>query len=241
MRVGFVTNATFADPASRVISASLLLEYSLNTDGSAMTSTSKPRSKWKRRFGWLLIGVAFALLAIAWYIRTHICTLQSLRKIAGMSRMTRPSTSALFFLVAITVVGCGGGTPTVRSMGEASGDQKPQVVTAVDDADGAPVYVTCRAMLTDFQGNYQWFDDSSFGHDDGVAPLASFVLVSPPGKAGRAMGILFKYPPDATTGLTPVEEDIGRQFTVQIPEEFLTGKSQIIDNASVRNFRRVDP
>lgn len=110
-----------------------------------------------------------------------------------------------------------------------------------DDTECSQTYVTCRVTLTAFKKDYAWFDDSNFGHDDGVAPLASFVLVEPSTYTERAMDILFKYSADAATTSLPGEADIGRQFAVQIPRDYLTGNSKIIDNASVRHFRKLEP
>ncbi len=93
----------------------------------------------------------------------------------------------------------------------------------VEDDEQSQNYVMCRATLTAWTRDYAWFDDSSFGHDDGVAPLASFVLVEPSTHTERDMDILFNYAEDAAKKSLLGAADIGRQFTVQIPRDFLTG------------------
>ena len=108
-----------------------------------------------------------------------------------------------------------------------------------NDEQNSPAYVTCRATLTAFKKDHPWFDDSDAGHDNGKAPLASFVLVEPAKYTERAVRILFKYAADSA-GPSPLDQpDIGRQFTFQIQEDFLTAKSRSIDNATVRNFHNV--
>ena len=158
-----------------------------------------------------------------------------------MSRMILLSTITLCSVACITVAGCGDGTQPAKSASESSRNQNPKTKMPDDDAERSETYVTCRATLTAFKKNYAWFDDSSFGHDDGVAPLASFVLAEPSTYTDRAMGILFKYSADDAMTSLAGETDIGRQFTFEIPRDFLTGKSKIIDNASVTHFHKLEP
>ena len=108
-----------------------------------------------------------------------------------------------------------------------------------NDEQNSPAYVTCRATLTAFKKDHPWFDDSDAGHDNGKAPLASFVHAEPAKYTERAVRILFKYAADAAGPSPPDQADIGSQVTFQIPDEFLTGKSKSIDNATVRHFHKV--
>lgn len=158
-----------------------------------------------------------------------------------MSRMNLIAALTLWTVAGITVLGCGNGTQSTQSAKVSSRNQNPKSEVPDNDAERSQTYVTCRATLTAFKKDYQWFDDSTVGHDDGVAPLASFVLAEPSPYTARAMGIVFKYSADDATTLPPDEADIGRQFSVQIPEDFLKGKSNNIDNLSVRHFRKIEP
>ncbi len=110
-----------------------------------------------------------------------------------------------------------------------------------DEVNRAKDYVACRATLNAFEKDHPWFDDSDAGHDDGVAPLASFILVEPAEYADRAVGILFKSAADAATTSPPDQADIGRQFTFELPEDVLSGRYTTIDNTTVRLFRKIEP
>lgn len=55
----------------------------MSTENNTTTSTVSRWAKWKRWFGRILIVVAFALLATAWFIRPHVRTLLSLKQIDG--------------------------------------------------------------------------------------------------------------------------------------------------------------
>lgn len=155
-----------------------------------------------------------------------------------MSRLSLLSALTLWPVAGITFVGCGGET---QSVSESSLNPNSKTKMPVEDDEQSQNYVMCRATLTAWTRDYAWFDDSSFGHDDGVAPLASFVIVEPSTHTERDMDILFKYAEDAATTSLLGAADIGRQFTVQIPRDFLTGNSKIIDNASVRHLRKLEP
>jgi hypothetical protein len=88
---------------------------------------------------------------------------------------------------------------------------------------------------------YRWFDDSSAGHDEGVAPLVSLVQTAPAMYRRQTIGVLFKCAGDADTASPPPQADIDSQFTFQVPEETLTGKYMTIDNTQVRHFARITP
>ena len=88
--------------------------------------------------------------------------------------------------------------------------------------------------------DHSWFEDSAAGHDDGKAPLASFVVVEPAAYANRDIGILFKSA-KAGTPSSPDQTDIGSQFSFQIPADFFSGNHTTIDAIDVRRFRTAEP
>ena len=149
------------------------------------------------------------------------------------------SSAVVVFCVAatITLVGCGDAPPSGQSAQDSSQHRDPKADTAVDDAKHSQDYVTCRATLSVYEKDHSWFEDSSFGHDDGKAPLASFVLAEPATYADRALGILFKDSETAASS-SPDQTDIGSEFTFQIPEDFLKGTHKTIANRNVRHFRK---
>lgn len=147
----------------------------------------------------------------------------------------------LWTVAGITVVGCGNGSQPGQSAKISPRNQNPKTEVPDNLVGRSQTYVTCRATFTAFEKDYPWFDDSSVGHDDGVAPLASFELAEPATYADRGMSILFKYTADAATTSPPDQADIGSQFTFQIPEDVLKGNYKTIDNAAVRHFRKIEP
>lgn len=148
--------------------------------------------------------------------------------------------SVLFCVVAcFALVGC-------REASRSS--QRPQMRSVDRAADSASheentpqTYVNCQATLTDYDEDHQWFDNSEFGHDDGVSPLASFELTEPPVYVGQMIGIVFKYTADDATIPPPNQKDVGGHFTFQIPEAALKGQYTTIDNLSVKNLRSIKP
>ena len=50
----------------------------------------------------------------------------------------------------------------------------------IDSLESIPDnYLFCIAILTEFEEEYPWFEDSEAGHDDGVAPYAAFQILTP--------------------------------------------------------------
>ncbi len=148
---------------------------------------------------------------------------------------------AFLALAAIALVGCedarrSGQFEQGPSQGQTAIEEIP-----VDAVNSPKTYVTCQATFSAYESEYHWFDDSGAGHDDGTAPLSTFVLVEPAKYADRTVGILFKYAPDATTPSPPEGADVGCQFTFEVPEDFLSGEYKTIDNTTVRHFRRIEP
>jgi hypothetical protein len=118
--------------------------------------------------------------------------------------------------------------------------EQPAMIEAASREVELPViFVRCRAKLMSLEFDHRWFDDSLSGHDDGVAPLASLVIVEPSPYAGRALEILFKFSRNASTASPPVEGDVGCQFSFQLPQDFLDAKLPSIDNQNVREFRKI--
>jgi hypothetical protein len=152
-----------------------------------------------------------------------------------MSHIELTATVTFWAAASFTLFGCG------QSPQGSSQNRNPKTDIADDDVKRSETFVTCRATFTAIEKNYPWFDDSSFGHDNGRAPLATFVLAEPATYADRSIGILFKYSANTVTTSPPDQADIGRQFVFQIPEDALQGKYRTIDNASVRHFRKIEP
>lgn len=157
-----------------------------------------------------------------------------------MARVAMTAAAGVRTLAAIALVGC---WIDNQSGASRQGSLQHGAVTAqriAGDEGTQHTYVKCRGTLAVYEQDHPWFEDSSAGHDDGRAPLASFVLTEPLAYADRTLDILFK---DAAANAIspPAKADIGRSFTFEIPEEFLTGKHTSIDNATVRHLQRIEP
>ncbi len=151
------------------------------------------------------------------------------------------SITSVCVLFGIAIVGCGDVPPSQHTAQVPRGIEAPIAANPESENERSQTNVNCLAMFTAFEKEHPWFDDSSVGHDDGRAPLASFVLLEPAAYANRDIGILFKYIGDADSASTPDQADIGSEFAFQVPADFLNGNHKTIDNTTVRRFRKVEP
>jgi hypothetical protein len=139
--------------------------------------------------------------------------------------------------ICIVLLGC----DAARNTGPLqlpAGGQDAEAAVADDDGSVPVRFVNCRATLTTFQEDYFWSDGSSDGHDIGSAPLASFIVSQPVAHADRMIGILFKYAAGSAAISPPGRDDIGSEFTFQLPEEFLAGTHKTVDNSVVSHLRK---
>ena len=152
------------------------------------------------------------------------------------------ATTVITFCAVIgsALLGCGDVPRSNSSTQVSSQDHSAKVEIAEDDAGPATQYVTCRATLAAVDNNYLWHEGSDVGHDVGAAPLASFVLSEPAAHADRGIGVLFKHAPRSGVISPPDQDDIGSDFTFQLPADFLTGTFTSIDNLSVKQLRKVE-
>ncbi len=157
-----------------------------------------------------------------------------------MSYISTKAITTFCAAVGIALVGCGDVPRSQNSTQVSTGNEAPRAESPEGEKKLALTYVTCRARFTSLVRDHPWFDDSDAGHDDGKAPLASFVLVEPAAYANRAIGILFKSANAGTTS-SPDQADIGSQFTFQIPADFFSGNHTTIDAIDVRRFRTAEP
>lgn len=157
-----------------------------------------------------------------------------------MSYIQTASFLAISVVVGIALVGCGDELSSQQSPKSPTRHRAPKAENPVSENELLPAYVNCRARFTAFEKDYSWFEDSSVGHDDGKAPLASFVLLEPASYSSRAFGILFKYATNPDTAYRPDQADIGSQYTFQVPADFLSGNHKTLDNTMVRRFQKVE-
>lgn len=158
-----------------------------------------------------------------------------------MSRIHLAANATFWTAACVTFVGCEEAPSHSQSAQVSPSDDVRQADVAVDDGSRGKTLVTCRATLTAIEKDHPWFSDSSAGHDDGIALLASFVVVEPAAYANRAVGILFKYSAGTATPSPPGEEDIGSEFAFGIPKDFLDGNDATIDNANVEGYVKARP
>jgi hypothetical protein len=100
--------------------------------------------------------------------------------------------------------------------------------------------ISCQATLISVREEFPWWDHDGQNYSHGSAPLASFILLEPEKYRERSIGILFKFSSDDEP-TSPNQADIGKKFTFQIPEDFLSGKFETIENVWVKQFLKIDP
>jgi len=98
-------------------------------------------------------------------------------------------------------------------------------------------HVACRAILLEYDEEHPWFDNQESGHDDGVAPLATFRIMKPETHWSREMSILFNSP--RFEKMLPImKHGAGETFLIDVPEGFLTGNATIIEALHVYAVER---
>lgn len=98
-------------------------------------------------------------------------------------------------------------------------------------------HVRCRAILLEYDEEHPWFDNQEHGHDDGIAPLATFKIMKPATHRSREISILFKSP-HFENMLPIIKHGVGETFLIDVPEDFLTGKANIIEALHVYALER---
>ena len=101
-------------------------------------------------------------------------------------------------------------------------------------------YVSCQATLLKYDEEYQWFDNHEDGHDDGVAPRATFKITKPATYSHRKVSILFKSQ-HFENMLPTLKQGVGKPFLIEVPEDFLKGKANIIEALDVASLSSYKP
>ncbi len=114
--------------------------------------------------------------------------------------------------------------------------------TGIRRSANLPKYVKCQAVLADYEEDYPWFENwTKNGHEvhaDGNSPRALFIISHPAEFADRKVGVLLKYTGDTLTTV-PSVSDKGTTFSFEVPEDFLTGSHETIDNNAIRDLSRI--
>ena len=105
----------------------------------------------------------------------------------------------------------------------------------------SPPYIKCVGQFIDYESDYPWFEnwvdkDGTESHGDGRSPRATFRISTPTVYMGRIVGVLYKYE-GKDLPLPPDLLEKGRAFSLELPEDFFTGKCVMIDNIHVRNLK----
>lgn len=105
-----------------------------------------------------------------------------------------------------------------------------------------PDEVVVTGSLTAYDPAFKWHLDSAAGHDDGVAPLATFQLQHPTVFRGRQVRLLFKYK-QATAPLITTKTPLKTTFTFSIPRGYFDRSKPVplIDNSLVKELARSAP
>lgn len=102
--------------------------------------------------------------------------------------------------------------------------------------------VSVTGFLTSYDPRFRWHLDSAAGHDDGVAPLATFQLQHPTMFRGRQVRLLFKYE-QATAPLITTKTPLKTAFTFSLPRAYFDRSKPVplIDNSLVKKLALSPP
>lgn len=97
--------------------------------------------------------------------------------------------------------------------------------------------VAVTGVLTAYDPAFRWHLDSAAGHDDGVAPLATFKLQQPKAYRDRQVRLLFKYK-QATAPPITTRTPLGTTFTFSLPGGYFDRSKPVplIDNSLVKEL-----
>ena len=161
--------------------------------------------------------------------------------------MSRPRSPVLIVLpmVLVALAACGHGS----RLPKAGAPHRQAKVRATSPGKAAaaprrrrPDEVVVTGALTAYDPTFPWHDDSAAGHDDGVAPLATFELQRPQVLRGRQVRLLFKYK-QATAPLINAKTPLKTRFTFSLPRGFFDRRKPVplIDNTLVHELARSAP
>jgi hypothetical protein len=102
--------------------------------------------------------------------------------------------------------------------------------------------ISVTGSLMAFDAAFNWHEDSAAGHDDGVAPLATFQLQHPTALRGRQVRLLFKYK-QTTAPLITTKTPLKTSFTFSLPRGYFDRSKPVplIDNSQVKELARSAP
>jgi hypothetical protein len=105
-----------------------------------------------------------------------------------------------------------------------------------------PDEVVVTGSLTAYDPAFRWHQDSAAGHDDGIAPLATFQLQHPKMFRGRQVRLLFKYK-QATASLITTKTPLKTTFTFSLPRGYFDRSKPVplIDNSLVKELAHSAP
>ncbi|MBU1534789.1 hypothetical protein KKF84_05685 [Myxococcota bacterium] len=105
--------------------------------------------------------------------------------------------------------------------------------------EGNGKHVTVLAKLVSYDPRFPFSETHMAGHDDGVAPLAGFIISSPERLSGRRFGVLFKY----ASGFSPkgLKNATGQLFALKLPSGFFAGNAKTLDNSLVLHVKTANP
>lgn len=104
-----------------------------------------------------------------------------------------------------------------------------------------PPSVHCIAELTSFVKDSPWFEDwvdadGNANHCDGVAPCATFRIISPEPYSGRIVNVTFRFPSEGVPQ-PPSSSPTGGLFTIELPCDFLEGDYPSIYDRDVKKLK----
>lgn len=99
--------------------------------------------------------------------------------------------------------------------------------------------VEVTARLIDFEEEYPWFEHDENYEEDGVAPLATFIIEEPEEFEERMVKILFKFGKYTDEGID--ESSVGYFYRFSVPDDFFSSEYDIIEDIDVEGFIKLNP
>lgn len=109
-------------------------------------------------------------------------------------------------------------------------------VTCFAQSEVSSVEVTAR--LVDFEEEYPWFEHDENYEEDGVAPLAAFIIEEPEEFEERTVKILFKFGKFTDEDID--ESSVGCFYRFRIPNDFFSSEYDIIEDIDVEGFIKLN-
>ena len=137
-------------------------------------------------------------------------------------------------LLVLFLAGCARSAPPPSDRAPHESSAPESISSAKPTSTPHADLVAVTALLTAYDPNFAWHDDSAEGQDDGVAPLATFEVRQPATFRGRPIRVLFKYDRASARPISDTTP-LRSAFTLSVPRDYFDQASPVplLDNSLV--------